>query len=108
MNFSLDSVCLSALRSHDPPCVAGVWSRDHHHGQHDLLRLWRRQPTQPELPVRHTVTHRTVIDSIKKNDDDGMKMLVMMMMMMVKKYSMKCLGVYSDVSQMVTGVGKIQ
>lgn len=35
-----------------------------------------------------------------------MKMLVMMMM--VKKYSMKCLGVYSDLSETVTGVGKIQ
>lgn len=57
VNFSLDSVCLSALRSHDPSCGAGVRSRDHHHGQHDLLRLWRRQPTQPELPVRRTVTH---------------------------------------------------
>lgn len=42
----------SASRSHDSARVTDVWSHPHHHREHDLLRLWSSEPTEPELPVR--------------------------------------------------------
>lgn len=63
---------LSASRSHDPARVTDVWSRDRHHREHDLLRLWSCEPTEPELPVRSHITHSTVVvyNDIKHDDDN--------------------------------------
>ncbi len=47
---------LSTSRSHDPARVTGIWPCDHHHGQDDIPRLWSCEPTEPELPVRHSDT----------------------------------------------------
>lgn len=65
---------ISASRSCDPACLTGVWSRHHHYWQHDLLRLWSREPTEPELPVRRGNTQDH--DKSRNSDDVVMMMPV--------------------------------